>query len=95
VTGQAAPETKADAKAASDAAAGAAGVRIRELTDLADLRAACRLFDEIWRPSPANPPLTVELLRALTKAGNYAAGAYDGSLLVGACVGFFAASVSR
>jgi predicted GNAT superfamily acetyltransferase len=89
VTRQAAAETKADAKAAADAAAFAAGVRIRELTDLADLQAACRLFAEIWRPGPANPPLTVELMRALTKAGNYAAGAYDGSLLVGACVGFF------
>jgi predicted GNAT superfamily acetyltransferase len=74
---------------AADMAAEAARVSIRELTDLADLEAACRLFDEIWRPSPANPPLTLELLRALTKAGNYAAGAYDGSRLVGACVGFF------
>ncbi len=89
MTGQAPPDARADAKAAADAAADAAGVRITELTDLADLDAACRLFDEIWRPSPSNPPLTVELLRALTKAGNYAAGAYDGSLLVGACVGFF------
>lgn len=77
------------AKAAADAAAETAGVRIRELTDLTDLEAACRLFDEIWRPGPANPPLTVELMRALTKAGNYAAGAFDGSRLVGACVGFF------
>lgn len=77
------------AKAVADAAAEAAGVRIRELTDLTDLEAACRLFDEIWRPGPANPPLTVELMRALTKAGNYAAGAFDDSRLVGACVGFF------
>ena len=78
-----------EAKVAADAAAEAARVSIRELTDLADLEAACRLFDEIWRPSPANPPLTLELMRALTKAGNYAAGAYDGTRLVGACVGFF------
>jgi predicted GNAT superfamily acetyltransferase len=77
------------ADAAASAAAAGAGVRIRELADLADLAAACRLFEEIWRPSPTNPPLTLELMRALTKAGNYAAGAYDGSLLVGACVGFF------
>jgi predicted GNAT superfamily acetyltransferase len=78
-----------EAKVAADAAAEAARVSIRELTDLADLEAACRLFDEIWRPNPANPPLTLELMRALTKAGNYAAGAYDGTRLVGACVGFF------
>lgn len=78
-----------DPKTVADLAAEAAGVVVRELTDLADLQAACRLFDEIWRPGPSNPPLTVELLRALTKAGNYAAGAYDGSRLVGACVAFF------
>lgn len=89
MTSQAAPDMKADAKAAADAAADAAGVRVRELTVLAELEAARALFDEIWRPSPTNPPLTVELMRALTKAGNYAAGAYDGSRLAGACVGFF------
>jgi len=77
------------AAAAADAAAAAAGVRIKELTELADFEEACRLFEEIWRPSPSNPPLTLELMRALTKAGNYAAGAYDGSRLEGACVGFF------
>jgi predicted GNAT superfamily acetyltransferase len=33
--------------------------------------------------------MTAELLRALTKAGNYAVGAFDGTDLVGACVGFF------
>lgn len=81
--------TTMDAKAAADAAADAARVRIRELADLSDMAAACQLFDEIWRPDPASPPLTVELMRALTKAGSYAAGAYDGSRLVGACVGFF------
>jgi len=83
------------AAAAADVAAAAADVRVRELTDLADLEAARRLFDEIWRPSPTNPAFTLELLRALTKAGNYAAGAYDGSLLVGACVGFFGPPAER
>src|SRR5699024_8773798 len=46
-------------------------------------------YDRIWRPDPANPPVTTELLRALTKAGNYVTGAYDGAELIGACVGFF------
>ena len=36
-----------------------------------------------------NPPVTLELLRAFTKAGNYVGGAFDGDRLVGACVGFF------
>lgn len=69
----------------------AAGVSIRELAGLDDLDAVCQLFHSIWRPDPANPPATTELLRALTKAGNYLAGAYDGDRLVGACLGFFGA----
>jgi predicted GNAT superfamily acetyltransferase len=83
------PFTRPDAVA--DAAALAAGVEIRELTELDDLDAVYRLFDGIWRPDPKNPPVTTELLRALTKAGNYVAGAFDGRRLVGACVGFFGA----
>lgn len=84
-------EIEAADAAARDAAA-KAGVRVRELAELADLAAACRLFEEIWRPGPGNPPpLHAELLRALTKAGNYASGAYDVATgeLVGACMGFF------
>jgi predicted GNAT superfamily acetyltransferase len=62
---------------------------VRELSELPDLAAVYRLYDAIWRPDPKNPPVTTELLRALTKAGNYVAGAYDGGQLIGACVGFF------
>ncbi|WP_328326625.1 GNAT family N-acetyltransferase [Kribbella sp. NBC_00382] len=73
------------------AAASSAGVEIRELWELADLDQVYRLYDSIWRPDPKNPPVTTELLRALTKAGNYVGGAYDGDDLIGACVGFFGA----
>lgn len=73
---------------AADAAALASGVEIRELTDLADLGAAVRLYAGIWGRD-ANPPITVELLRAFAKAGNYVTGAFDGDRLVGSCVGFF------
>jgi predicted GNAT superfamily acetyltransferase len=82
----------AAADAAARDAADAAGVHVRELAELADLAAACRLFAQIWRPGPGNPPpLHTELLRALTKAGNYASGAYDVATgeMVGACTGFF------
>lgn len=72
-------------------AAEGSGVQLRELADLADLEAVYELFDRIWRPDKSNPPVTIEQLRALTHAGNYLAGAYDGDSLVGACVGFFAA----
>nr|WP_042188820.1 hypothetical protein [Kibdelosporangium sp. MJ126-NF4]CEL18479.1 hypothetical protein [Kibdelosporangium sp. MJ126-NF4]CTQ97963.1 hypothetical protein [Kibdelosporangium sp. MJ126-NF4] len=72
----------------SDAAATAAGVAVRELTEIADLDSVCRLYTDIWRPAPSNPPATTELLRAMTKAGNYVTGAFDGDTLVGACFGF-------
>ncbi len=78
---------------AADAAARAAGVRVREISELAGLEAVYQLYDGIWRPDPKNPPVTTELLRALTKAGNYVSGAFDrdSGELVGACVGFFGA----
>lgn len=80
------------ADAATRRAEAAAGIRVRELTELPELAAACELFAEIWQPGPGGqPPLHPELLRALTKAGNYASGAYDVATgeLIGACTGFF------
>ncbi|MBB4682881.1 GNAT family N-acetyltransferase [Amycolatopsis jiangsuensis] len=78
-----------EAEAAAAAAASASGVAIRELSDLADLTAVCRLLDSIWRPAPDSRPVTTELLRAMSSAGNYVSGAYDGDALLGACFGFF------
>ncbi|TYB48253.1 GNAT family N-acetyltransferase [Actinomadura chibensis] len=73
---------------AADAAARAAGVSVRELSGLAELTDLVGLFGAIWGRS-ANPPVTIDLLRAFAKAGNYVVGAFDGDRLVGACVGFF------
>lgn len=73
---------------AADAAARSAGVEVRDLTELPDLEQVVELFTGIWGRS-ANPPMTLELLRALTKAGNYVAGAFEGGRLAGGCVGFF------
>ena len=81
----------AEADEAAVRAAGTAGVVVRELDTLDELDAMVALFDEIWVPDDGNSSLSVDMLRALTKAGNYASGAYDlatGELL-GACVGFF------
>jgi len=72
----------------ADAAAQAAGVSVRALTDLADLERVVALLSDIWG-RPENPPMTLELLRAFTKAGNYVGGAFEDGRLVGACVGFF------
>ncbi|WP_432979560.1 GNAT family N-acetyltransferase [Dactylosporangium sp. CA-233914] len=76
------------AERAAGAAARAAGVSVRELTDLADLDRVVELLAAIWG-RVANPPMTIELLRALGKAGNYVAGAFEDGRLAGACVGFF------
>src|SRR4051794_33080896 len=80
----------ADAAAAAAAAAGAAAVCVRQLSTLDDLDAARRLCAEIWRTDPGKPLVTTELLRAMTKAGNYVAGAFDSGdgRLLGTCVGF-------
>ena len=77
-----------DAVQVADAAGLAAGVSVRELTELAELETVVHLYAAIWGRDD-NPPMTLELLRAFTKAGNYVSGAYDGQRLVGACVGFF------
>lgn len=81
----------AEADEAAALAAGAAGVVIRELATLAELDAMIVLFDEIWEPEDGNSSLQLDMVRAMTKAGNYASGAYDlaSGELLGACVGFF------
>ncbi|SEP38977.1 GNAT family N-acetyltransferase [Amycolatopsis saalfeldensis] len=78
-----------EAVAVARAAAGAAGVEIRELTEVAELTAAGDLFESIWRSAPGARPLTTELLRAMSSAGNYVAGAFGQGELLGACFGFF------
>ncbi len=77
-----------EAVQAADAAAFAAGVTVREATALAELEDVVQLFARIWGRD-TNPPVTVELLRAFSKAGNYVGAAFDEGRLVGACVGFF------
>jgi predicted GNAT superfamily acetyltransferase len=81
----------ADADEAAARAATVAGVAVRELESLDELAAIVGVFDQIWEPDSGNSTMPLELLRALTKAGNYASGAYDtaSGALLGACVGFF------
>jgi predicted GNAT superfamily acetyltransferase len=81
----------ATAARAAAAAADAAGVQIRPLTELADLEAASRLLEGIWRRDSGGPLMSAELLRTMTKADNYVGGAFDGAEMVGVCAGFFGA----
>lgn len=80
------------ATAAHDAerAASNAAVTVRELTGIAEQADSIRLLSEIWKRAPENPPVPPELLRALSKAGNYIAGAFAGERLVGVAIAFHA-----
>ncbi|MCG5213899.1 GNAT family N-acetyltransferase [Streptosporangium sp. KLBMP 9127] len=80
---------------AASLAAASRGVRVCELREIEDFEQVSRLFDEIWHPTPTNPPITVELMRALAHSGNYVAGAYRNDQLVGGSVGFLAEPVGR
>lgn len=85
-----ASDVASSAERAADAAASTAGIVLRDVDTLDGLAAVAGLYHEIWQTTGA-PPISTELLRALTKAGNYVGGAYLGDQLIGACVGFFSA----
>ncbi|MGW5260786.1 GNAT family N-acetyltransferase [Microbispora sp. NPDC004025] len=89
------PGDPAVARDQAAAAAAQRGLRIAELRTIAEFARVVRLFDGIWHPEPWNPPATAELMRALTHAGGYVAGAFDGAELVGAGVAFLAAPAGR
>jgi predicted GNAT superfamily acetyltransferase len=59
---------------------------ISELHDLEDFREIEHLFTAIWEGT--EPPVNIEILRALTHSGNYVAGARVGNRLVGGLVGW-------
>lgn len=83
------------AAAAARRVAAESGVEVRELSELADLRAVHALYRTIWRSDATDSPVSLEQLRAMTHAGNYASGAYLDGELVGACIGFFSAPPGR
>ncbi len=66
------------------------GVIIRPLTELTEFVACDALFSAIWGRDEG-APMPVNLLRALSSAGSYVVGAYAGTEMLGACVGFWAA----
>lgn len=62
---------------------------IRELHANEEFEQVDELFERIWGFEPDSRPITAGLMRALTHAGNYVSGAFDGDRMVGASVGFF------
>ncbi|QUQ65106.1 GNAT family N-acetyltransferase [Kutzneria sp. CA-103260] len=70
-------------------AAERAGVTVRVLHELPDLGQIIALYDQVWRPDPANRPLNLELLKVFSHLGSYVGAAYRDERMVGATVAFF------
>jgi predicted GNAT superfamily acetyltransferase len=75
------------AATAARRAAEQAGVEVRPLDTLSDFEAASRLISRIWNDDEPKAP--AGLLRALSHAGNFVAGAWRGEDVVGISFGFF------
>ncbi|MFE0103597.1 GNAT family N-acetyltransferase [Streptomyces sp. NPDC059009] len=56
---------------------------------MADFEAVSHLYADIWGSEPGSTPISAEVIKALSHAGNYVAGAYEGDRLTGASVAFF------
>ena len=76
-----------DAHEAAVRAARLAGVTVAELEDLQGVQQASALFDAVWG-DPGSTIMPVNLVRALSSAGNHVAGAFLGGRMVGSIVGF-------
>lgn len=74
----------------AERAAAESGVSIRELSTVGEHAEAIELLSGIWQRSPENPVVPPELMRALSKAGNYVGGAFSGAELVGVAIAFHA-----
>jgi len=61
---------------------------VRTIDDMAVIARAADLLAEIWGLPPEQSPLNPEVLRALSHAGSYVAGAWIADELVGVSAGF-------
>jgi predicted GNAT superfamily acetyltransferase len=84
-----ATEVAGEAAAAAGSAAERAGVVVRPLESLSELDAGSRLISRIWSDGDGEPKAPTSLLRALSYAGNFVAGAFRDGELVGVSLGFF------
>jgi predicted GNAT superfamily acetyltransferase len=83
-----AAEAVAAAWRAAASAARQAGVDVTVLRHPDEFRAAAALFGVVWATSPEAGPGPADLLRALSHAGNYVAGAWRDGVLAGCSAGF-------
>lgn len=83
------PDTCSAARVLARTAAGRARVEIRTLSEIGQLEALAVLLGTVWKSADIEPPIRVELLRALDLAGSYIAGAFDsGGEMTGGSVAF-------
>jgi predicted GNAT superfamily acetyltransferase len=76
------------AAAQAQDAATAAHIEVRDVESMPDIRAVSRLFDRVWGTKDGDALMAPGMLRALTHAGNYAAGAFVDGVVVGAVTAF-------
>lgn len=72
------------------AASATSGIEVAELGELGELDAAAALLDTVWGTRAGRAPISPDLLRAFSHTGNYVAGAFEHSDLVGVSVAFLA-----
>ncbi|WP_144119062.1 GNAT family N-acetyltransferase [Catellatospora sichuanensis] len=89
MTEQITVDTVVQAEELARAAADRVGVRVRELSAVAEQNAAADLLCRVWRADSPDQLVNAGMLRALEHSGNYVVGAYRGRDLIGAAVGFF------
>ena len=78
------------ARAATQAqeAAARAAAEIRDVHSMREMKDVSRLFDRVWGSKDGDALIAPGMLRAMTHAGNYAAGAFVDGEMVGAVTGF-------
>ena len=76
------------ARAAAEAVASRAGLKVVQLDDVPLIQDGAELFNAVWSATREEPLIPANTLRALEHSGNYLFGAYDGDRIVGAIVGF-------
>ena len=81
------PDVREHAAAAARRAAERAAVVVRTLETLSELDAGSELIERIW--DDGEPKAPTSLLRALSHAGSFVAGAYNEHELIGVSFGFF------
>jgi predicted GNAT superfamily acetyltransferase len=76
------------ASAQAQTVAERARVQVRELHLVTELQAAAALYQQVWQTDLRTAPVSPDLMRALSHAGGYVAGAFEGARLVAAGLAF-------